>query len=553
MFKKIYLKSIELISNIAEEYLGIIILLSLLNYIGYGVKRYFFGKYTNSYIFIKIIKFLLGYFNYLFLVIGIFILLSFLPKIIKKVIFLLLIVVSFILAIIDLLLLLNFRSIIGNSVVQILFETNMNESIEFIKEYINITNILFLILLLVIFFLISKFKIKLRNNILKIIILILSIVQFFNLAKIIDNTPIARTIIATKESINNIKIYKKISENLNNNVEIKDKGKNLKNIILIIGESTSRNHMSLYNYNYKTNPLLEELEKQGNLYKFSDVIAPHAHTIPVLQKLLTFYNNDSTQEWYRYNNIVDIMKKSDYRTYWFSNQESFGIFGNVAAAIGNRCDVVVFNRIRDSKEEVFDSFDEEIVNKSMEYLNNKEKKFIVYHLLGTHSKYKYRYPKEYQYFNDNNYPVEKKEKEIVAEYDNAIRYNDYVIKKIIDLYAEEESIIFYMSDHGEEVFDFRNFVGHSEENPSRYMAEIPFIIYTSQKFKEKYPNVVFQIENSKENPYMIDDFIHTLLDITGIKINEFDERKSIINKEFNKSRKRIFSDKLYDNYWKMKN
>lgn len=49
MFKKIYLKSIELISKITEEYFGIIILLSLLNYIGYGVKRYFFGKYTNSY------------------------------------------------------------------------------------------------------------------------------------------------------------------------------------------------------------------------------------------------------------------------------------------------------------------------------------------------------------------------------------------------------------------------------------------------------------------------------------------------------------------------
>ena len=106
---------------------------------------------------------------------------------------------------------------------------------------------------------------------------------------------------------------------------------------------------------------------------------------------------------------------------------------------------------------------------------------------------------------------------------------------------------------GEEVYEFRNFKGHSEENGSRYMVEIPFIIYVSDKFKEKYPKVIKNIENSLNKPYMTDDLIYTILEIAQVKTEEFDETRSIINEKYNSSRKRIFSGKDYDTYWKNKN
>ena len=52
---------------------------------------------------------------------------------------------------------------------------------------------------------------------------------------------------------------------------------------------------------------------------------------------------------------------------------------------------------------------------------------------------------------------------------------------------------------------------------------------------------------------MTDDLIHTILDIVQIKTKEFDETRSIINEKYNSSRKRIFSGKDYDTYWKNKN
>lgn len=138
--------------------------------------------------------------------------------------------------------------------------------------------------------------------------------------------------------------------------------------------------MEIYGYSLGTTPNLKKLEEEGNLYKFTDTISSHMTTVPSLQKVLTFYNSDSNNEWHTYNNIVDVMSKADYKTYWFSNQESFGIWGNVAAAIGNRSNKIIFNRLRDSEEEIKNSFDGEIVEKSSNKIDG-DKNFIVYHLM----------------------------------------------------------------------------------------------------------------------------------------------------------------------------
>ena len=198
----------------------------------------------------------------------------------------------------------------------------------------------------------------------------------------------------------------------------------------------------------------------------------------------------------------------------------------MAVALGEQSDEIVFSAYRDSDTEIISNYDEEIVNKSAKYIEKENRNFIIYHLMGTHGSYRHRYPKEFNIFeNDSN--------ERIGEYDNAVLYNDYVIDKIISNFKDEDSIILYVSDHGEEVYDFRDFAGHAETNISRYMVEIPFLIYTSDKFIENYPEKVESIKNSLDKPYMTDDLIHTVLDIADIKTSEFDETRSIINKNFN--------------------
>ena len=461
--------------------------------------------------------------------------------------------ISYFTFIIDVLLLKNFGALMNAGFFQVLLETNKKEGIEFFRMYFNFKIFLLVILFLLINFILCKifnrkidinkfFKIKFLK-IIFIFCLIFPVIDKFEFTRFFAAK---RFYFSIKEAYENVNEYRNIGEKFKNNkLTIISNDSQIKNIILVIGESTTRNHMSLYNYSLETNPLLKKIDKK-NLYKFTDTISPHSHTIPVIKKLLTFYNRESKEEWYKYNNLIDIMKKSGYKTYWFSNQESAGIYGNVAVALGRQSDKVLFNTYRDSQTEVNLAYDEQIIDKSIGKIEKENKNFIVYHLMGTHGTYRNRYPENFKIF-------ENKTQKMIEEYDNAVLYNDYVINKIISNFKNEESIILYASDHGEEVYDFRDFVGHTETKVSRYMVEIPFLIYTSDKFIKNYPEKVESIKNSVNKPYMTDDLIHTILDIADIKTSEFDETRSIINKNFNGQRKRITGGKDYDTELKNKN
>lgn len=539
------------IENIFENDFLVLMQITLLNFIPYGISKYFFNKYATRPFYYKTLKFLIGYIEFFIFCVGIMVILSLFKEKIKAIIFKVIVYISYFAFFVDILLLKNFGALMNAGFFQILLETNQKEGFEFLKMYFNFKTTVLIVFLVALSYLVTKicnrkidinrvFKIK-SFKIIFIIYIIYSIFDF----KGGEIFPFERFYNSPKEAYKNVNEYRNIGEKFKNNkLTIISNNSKIKNIVLVIGESTTRNHMSLYDYSLETNPLLEKIDEK-NLYKFTDTISPHSHTIPVIKKLLTFYNLESEKEWYKDNNLIDIMKKSGYTTHWFSNQESSGVYGNVAVALGRQSDKIVFSAYRDSGTEIISNYDEEIVNKSVKYIEKENKNFIIYHLMGTHGSYRHRYPKEFNIFeNDSN--------ERIGEYDNAVLYNDYVIDKIISNFKDEDSIILYASDHGEEVYDFRDFAGHVETNISRYMVEIPFLIYISDKFIENYPEKVESIKNSVNKPYMTDDLIHTILDIADIKTSEFDETRSIINKNFNDKRKRIISGKDYDTELKNK-
>lgn len=544
----LFIKILKRIDNILKNEQETILKIFLLNFLPYAI---FVVLDTTKELWYKVIK--VGYYSikfYLLILIVIYII-SFFKY--KKYLYKFLIGVSLVFFIIEIILLKEFSTIINIGIAQIFFETNMRESKEFLENYIKIQEIVILLVFIGFISITIKFIIKkididriFKVKFLKVLLLFFMLWEVTNISFDINFFSIGRTIISCYGAFQNVKEYKKIQNNLENSVELLENNSEIKNIVLVIGESTGRNHMSVYGYKLDTTPLFLNLEKINNLYKFTDVISPHSHTIPVLKKLLTFYNNESEKEWYEYNNIIDIFKEAGYKTYWFSNQESSGVYGNVAYAFSQRADFVLFNNFRDSHQnDYYDYFDEEIVDKSKNKIDFSKKNFIIYHLMGTHIDYSKRYPKKFKKFENSN--------KILEHYDNAVFYNDYVVNKIFSIFKDKESIVIYLSDHGEEVYDFREAYGHSGTNASKYMIEIPFLIYLSDDFKKNYSKKEESIKNSLNNPYMTDDFINTLLDIADIEVKEFDSSKSLVNENFNKNRKRVFLDKDYDEYWKNKN
>ena len=75
--------------------------------------------------------------------------------------------------------------------------------------------------------------------------------------------------------------------------------------------------------------------------------------------------------------------------------------------------------------------------------------------MGGHGLYYNRYPYSFHKFTEKDIKlnVNESHKLIVAEYDNALYYNDYVVTEIINRFRDTEALVIYLPDHGEAVYD----------------------------------------------------------------------------------------------------
>ncbi len=327
----------------------------------------------------------------------------------------------------------------------------------------------------------------------------------------------------------------------------------VKNIILIIGESLQRGHMSLYGYGVKNTPLLEKLEASGNLIKFSDTISPYGTTNQVLMRLLNFsdYESERKKEWFRNLSIIDMFKLSGYRTFWISNQEAFGAHALSAKSAADRADAESFLSKSNLYETVRikpDGVLLPLINRAK--TGQSERNFYVIHLIGSHMDYSLRYPEGFGKFSaaDVKAKLTSKQKDVVAYYDNSVLYNDFVINEIFKIFSGDDSLIVYLSDHGENLYE-NGRLGHGME--SRFTYEIPLLFIASREFLSDHAKLWQRLAAAKDKPFMSDDLAHLLADIIGVAPLEFDERKSPIRADFNASRKRIANGVDYDE--KLKN
>ena len=322
----------------------------------------------------------------------------------------------------------------------------------------------------------------------------------------------------------------------------------VKNIVLIIGESLQRGHMSLYGYGVRTTPLLESLEASGNLIKFSDTISPYATTNQVLMRLLNFSNYESERQkaWFRSLSIIDMFSLSGYRTFWISNQEAFGAHALSAKSAADRADGEIFL----SKSNLYETVRIKPDGALLPLINQakagqSERNFYVIHLIGNHMDYSLRYPEGFGKFSEADVKAKltSDQKKVVAYYDNSVLYNDFVINEIFKIFSAEDSLIVYLSDHGENLYE-NGRLGHGME--SRFSYEIPLLFIASREFLTSHAALWQRLDAAKDKPFMSDDLAHLLADIIGVAPLELDARRSPIRADFNASRKRITGESDYD-------
>ncbi|MGI3451091.1 hypothetical protein C3433_25295 [Citrobacter freundii] len=308
-------------------------------------------------------------------------------------------------------------------------------------------------------------------------------------------------------------------------------------LVLVIGESTQRGRMSLYGYPRETTPELDALHKSDpNFTVFNNVVTSRPYTIEILQQALTFANEKNPDLYLTQPSLMNMMKQAGYKTFWITNQQTMTARNTMLTVFSKQTDKQFYmNQQRTQSAREYDS---NVLAPFKEVLADPApKKFIIVHLLGTHIKYKFRYPDGQGKFDNNidNVPAGLGNDELEAynDYDSANVYNDHIIASLIKDYkaTDPNGFLLYFSDHGEEVYDTppHKTQGRNEDNPTRHMYTVPFLLWTSEKWQAAHPRDFSQDVNRK---YSSSELIHTWSDLAGFTYDGFDPTRAITSPQF---------------------
>lgn len=459
----------------------------------------------------------------------------------------------------------NYSALVGAGVITALLETNPQEAREFLQMYVGGRGLLlltgFLILVVLMRRYVFSYGIPFLRRRWQIRLLLGGI--FLGVAAggalwhsyysfIINDSldiPALHVYSAAEMAVRNMDAYQDLDQKMEASVQLTENKSDIPNIVFILGEATNRNKLHLYGYSLENTPNLDALKEKKEIAVFQDCISSHSTTVASLREIFTFHDVESEKEWYQYNNLLDVMNAAGYKTHWLSNQESSGIWGNVALLFAKRSQMHEFTHMRESHEE-FGSLDEELFPLADKAISQSGvKNFYVFHLMGAHSLYYLRFPYSFAKFtaDDIKRDISEEKRLEIAQYANAIFYNDYIVSGLIDKFRSTNALVIYLPDHGETVYDdSSSFAGHVEENPNHYMLEVPMIIWASEQFKAKYPEKWAAIRSAVNRPYMTDDMIHTILDLADIRTVEYNPAKSLVNPGFDAGRQRMVLGKDYD-------
>jgi heptose-I-phosphate ethanolaminephosphotransferase len=307
---------------------------------------------------------------------------------------------------------------------------------------------------------------------------------------------------------------------------------NVPNVVIVIGESHCKSRSSLYGYKLGTNPRLENIP-DSLLHVFKNVESSDVHTVEAFASFMTTSEVADIPKCYECPNIIDIAKKSGYQTFWVSNQSKRGLWDNKVSMFSELCDSAVFN----GKEITLIKTDYDLcvvphVKSINDACSANSVKFV--HLMGSHANFNQRYPKSFDKFKPEQYGEgQLRKRKLLAAYDNSVLYNDYVVSEIIKCFADKDAVVLYFSDHAIDLFvTDGNYCGHAlsnNANSEKVSRQIPFMVYTSAKFRENHGDLTRMIEQSVDIHFNTTDLPYMVMQLLGVTFTDRANKQPLHN------------------------
>ncbi|MER2269729.1 phosphoethanolamine transferase [Methylobacterium oxalidis] len=310
---------------------------------------------------------------------------------------------------------------------------------------------------------------------------------------------------------------------------------------LVIGESSRRDHWSLFGYEKPTTPRLARTE---NLIPLTDMITQQALTQVSVPLMLTRRSINRSNERLDEKSIITAFKEAGFTTVWLSTQQRDQWSGAINRYSGEADQSRFLERRHDGV------LLEAMANIIEEQSHTNPKLFFVLHTQGSHFVFRDRYPASSAAF-----PVTGDTRgKLIAEYDNSIEYTDRFLASAIEILQSRgaTSALMYVSDHGENLYDdSRNLFGHMLNN--EYDMPVPAFIWTSKPYSERFPAKINSGRRNASRALNTRVVFSTLADLAELNIADMDvQNLSIFNSQFEPQPRLFIKEGMvrdFDEWW----
>ena len=337
----------------------------------------------------------------------------------------------------------------------------------------------------------------------------------------------------------NIITQKDIKKNFKESSEIYKKANSI-NFIIFIGESNSSLHTQKYIRKLLNN---DEFRQKGKFLNLDNIYSTHTHSTPALLRLFSVPINNKDE-----NLFKTIVKRESINIFSFFDKKIIKSYISSTGKSGfNNIHYPIFFENFDYKFFLEDSnyeFEKEFFTKNFDNIINKRKvdNLIVFHSSVGHAPYSKYIPKNIDLENfefSKEYPIKllgnkKKYYKDYIDYEKALNYNYQNLESIISKIDENTpTILVYLSDHGESVYTG---TGHDSSRLVHEMLRIPFLIYYSNSFIEKYENNL-ELNKKFQNDINTSDILKKII-FDSYSLNLIN--KKYLDEQYQKYEKIIF-------------
>jgi heptose-I-phosphate ethanolaminephosphotransferase len=298
-------------------------------------------------------------------------------------------------------------------------------------------------------------------------------------------------------------------------------------VIVVIGESESRNYMKTYqdDFPYDDTPWLETCRHNDNFIVYDNVYSCYNHTAQVLLRALTEKSQYNDKRFNTCVSVIDIARKAGYDTYWYTNQYGMGKDDTPTTLIAKTADKWGGAQAKD-KDRL--TYDDDLLPLLQTIPANKNN-FIVLHIMGSHALYQSRYPQDREKWTEGTRK---------ARYANTVLYTDDFLRQVYEYASQNMHLqaMIYFSDHGENVNH-----GHNPQIKTFDNVRIPMFIYVSPQYQTAFPQKAVALRMHQKEYFTNDMVYNTVSGLLGAESNKYDEKEDFSSFQYGYTRDSIWT------------